>query len=586
MNFRHFSTTLGLLGLLVATPGCKDFYDVNVDPIRPTTAQVQQLLPVTQAALSTYIGFNIQGLGQPTSAIMQQLSNGRGIAEGGAVFLQTGSSFSAPWNGLYSDMLINNEQIIRQGTEQEQWVFVGIAQIQKAYAFSQMVDMFGSIPYSEALRGVAELNPRFDLDQDIYLGNQSLGIQGLFSLIDEGIANLSRGGGSPSNSDLIYGGRVDNWRKFGNTLKLKLYVQIHKVRTDEHPNGFGPEIQALLANPAGLISSNADDFEFRYGASIQPENRHIGFLSDYVNISRENSVGRQLYIMMRYGTDSVTVNFSPTRAPSAFNIDPRVPYYFFNQRNDAAVEPGIFDYQDPFNGRFVTTSFGSNSPRAASNTSDTRTLPGLYPYGGRYDDGYGGNADFSYARGRVAQRMLPYFSRLYLEAEARLMVLNDQMGAATALEQAIRASFQKVNDIAIAEGTPTSTNAAGRVPANVTLGPVPTIAPAVINSYVTRAMARFNRDPLRTIMTEKYIASFGMGPDIYTDFRRTGLPQIGLPSPLPSEAGFGIFDVGAGVQRAGGAFPRRLFYSQQDLNANSNAPEVQPSPQDRIFWDK
>ncbi|HEX8330174.1 MAG TPA: SusD/RagB family nutrient-binding outer membrane lipoprotein [Hymenobacter sp.] len=587
MKIRTISMALVSAGLLWVTPGCKDFYDVNVDPISPTKADLQQVLPVTQTAISTYLGFSIAGLGQPTSALMQQISNGRGIG----TYQQSGDSFSNQWNGLYSDMLANNELIITQGTAEQRWLFVGIAQIQKAYVFSQLVDLFGDVPYSEALKGALNRSPRFDKDADIYNGNQSLGIQGLFALIDEGIANLAKGGTSPAARDLIYGGDPGKWARFGRTLKLKLYVQIRKTRNDA---AFQQQVKALLDNPANLLGPN-DDFEFKYGASQSPANRNIGFLSDYVNTARENNIAPFFYVMMRYGNGTNTVN--PGLAPGRTS-DPRIPYYFFNQLRGAVINSSSYDYQDPGNPDFATTRQGSTGPASASTLSgSTRTLPGLYPVGGRYDDGRGGEVNSSFGRGLVAQRLLPYFSRKYLEAEAQLTILGNRAAARVAFIQAVDASFAKLNAIAIAEGTsPVPALSSGSpypdLNAARALAPLSTGPSSVVARYDSAAAIRFDgATPLRTIMEEKYIASFGMGPDIYTDWRRTGFPIITVPDNGNIGNNAGLLDDNDPATRGAGLFPRRLFYSQQDITANSNpeAPKTQVDPGSanyRIFWDR
>ncbi|MCC3152620.1 SusD/RagB family nutrient-binding outer membrane lipoprotein [Hymenobacter sp. BT770] len=600
MKFRTISTALALTGLLMGTPGCKDFYDVNVDPIHPSKAELQQLLPVTQTATSTYLGFNIAGLGQPTSALMQQLSNGRSIGN----FQQTGDSFSGPWNGLYSDMLANNELLITQGTSEQRWGYVGIAQLQKAYVFSQLVDMFGDVPYSEALKGAQNTSPRFDKDADIYNGNPGLGIQGLFALIDEGLGNLAKpGAGVTGTSDLIYGGDLTKWARFGRTLKLKLLVQIRKTRSDA---AFQQQVAALLTGTDGLLEAT-DDFEFKYGSSESPANRNVGYLADYVNAGRENNIGRFLYLLMKYGDGT---NPSPTSAvrpipnPALGYADPRVPYYFFNQlATRSSPDRTTYDYQDPNDGRFVTTRPGSTGPANASAlSSSTRTLPGLYPVGGRYDDGRGGNANTTFGRGVVAQRLLPYFSRKFLEAEAQLVILNNRAAARTALQAALQASFDKVNAIALAEGTspsPTSTSGAPyptAIPSGSrALGPIPA---AEITTYINGALARFDgtatgpaKTPLQVIMEEKYVASFGMGPDIYTDWRRTGYPILTVPDNNNIGGNVGLVEDNDPITTGAGLFPRRLYYSQQDITANANpsAPKAQvdpASPTYRIFWDR
>lgn len=613
MKLRTISTALALSSLLLGTPGCKDFYDVNVDPIHPTKAELQQLLPVTQAAISTYLGFSISGLGQPTSALMQQLSNGRSIGN----YQQDGDSFGNQWSGLYTDMLINNEQLITQGTTEGRWGYVGIAQIQKAYVVSEMVDMFGDIPYSEALKGAQNLAPRYDKGADIYNGNSALGIQSLFSLIDEGIANMAKPGASiQGTSDLIYSGSLTKWANFARTLKLKLYVQIRKTRSD----AFQPEVSALLTS--GALIGTDEDFEFKYNSSESPANRHIGFLSDYVNVSRENSVGRYLYLVMKYGEGTNSFPplppYNPTTNPTpyvrpianaALNVtDPRVPYYFFNQQTTAAVDPTAYDYQDPNNGRFVTTRPGSRGPANNSTLSPrTRTLPGLYPYGGRYDDGRGGVANTTYGRGAVAQRILPYFSRKFLEAEAQLVILNNRANARIAFEAGLRASFAKVNAIVQAElaagGSTSPVNTDGSAyPTNISTGfrALAVIPQTEIDTYVTGAMSRFDgtnttgpaKTPLQVIMEEKYVASFGMGTDIFTDWRRTGFPILTVADNANiGSANPGLIEDGDPLTQGSGLFPRRLFYSQSSLTANSNpsAPKAQLLPSDpnyRIFWDR
>src|SRR5690349_6334660 len=134
---------------------------------------------------------------------MQQLSNGRGTGTN----QQAGDSFGNQWSGLYADVLANNEQLITQGSTDQRWGYVGVGQLQKAYGISQLVDLFGDVPYSEAVEGAQSLAPFYDKDADMYNGISSLGIQSLFSLIDDGIANVSKPGANISGSaDLIYGG--------------------------------------------------------------------------------------------------------------------------------------------------------------------------------------------------------------------------------------------------------------------------------------------------------------------------------------------------------------------------------------------
>jgi hypothetical protein len=230
----------------------------------------------------------------------------------------------------------------------------------------------------------------------------------------------------------------------------------------------------------------------------------------------------------------------------------------------------------------------------------------LFPYGGRYDDGRGGKVNGSFGRGVVAQRLLPYTSRKFLEAEAQLTILNNRAAAKVALEAALRASFAKVNAIAQAEisagGSPAPTNLNGSAAVYPTAIPatsraLTTIPGTEIDTYVTAALARFDgtntigpiKTPLQVIMEEKYVASFGMGTDLYTDWRRTSFPIISVPDNANIGANNpGLVEDGDPATTSAGLFPRRLPYSQTALTANPNpsAPKVLADPTSRIFWDQ
>ncbi len=566
MKLRIFSAACALLGLLNVT-GCKDFYNVNVDPLHPTSATPAQLLPGTQVAMATYLGFSLEGLGQATSTLVSQLNSSRGVGS----FQQNGGSFSNQWAGLYNDMLANNELIIEQTTGVEnRKAYLGVAQLQKAYVFSIMVDMWGDIPYSEALKGVANRAPRFDKDRDIYLGKANAdptqNIQSLFSLIDDGIANVTAAGGGGVSNDLIYGGQLAKWAKFGRTLKLKLYNQIRlKPGRD-----ISADVTALLAQPAQLLET-AQDFEVPYGSSFQPENRNISYLSNYVDPTREDFISQDFFRVM------------------ARRNDPRLPFYFYTQAKGATGSVD-FDTAATVAGityNFATVRLGSTGVLASTAAANLYTLPGLYPGGGRFDAGSGtsrsAGADFTYARGVVAQRLLTTASRYFTEAELRLTLPLNPAAARAAYNRGIQEAFLKVDAIGKAEGT--STTAVGAIP-NVTIPNVAPTAPRVV-AYIASAMTRYDftfdrngivtttptndEQKLSAIMYEKYVAGFGFGEDIWTDYRRTGKPAIRAPGDVPGTV-------------ATGSRPERLFYDLGELTSNRNAPRQQPAPTSTIFW--
>ncbi len=96
--------------------------------------------------------------------------------------------------------------------------YLGIAQLLKAYVVSTMVDLFGDIPYTEALNGDSEtpiVNPNFEDDAAIYAK--------MLLLIDEGIKGVTNARRPVAiTGDLIFAGNTARWEKFGLSLKLKI----------------------------------------------------------------------------------------------------------------------------------------------------------------------------------------------------------------------------------------------------------------------------------------------------------------------------------------------------------------------------
>ena len=148
---------------------------------------------------------------------------------------------SAGWEALYS-AIANLNVIIQRGTEENRFVYAGIAKILKAYTFSMLVDVYGDVPFSEFDKfeeGITQ--PKFDKGSDIY--------PELLTLIDEGIADINNttpNASKPGDDDYIYKGNTTNWIKAANTLKLKLYTQVRRV---QNVTGAGDSIAWQLPVP-------------------------------------------------------------------------------------------------------------------------------------------------------------------------------------------------------------------------------------------------------------------------------------------------------------------------------------------------
>ena len=217
--------------LALAVGGCsKDtFLDVNQNPNNPASVTPSALLNGVQVTTGFAVG---NDLGRVASLLVQHKA---GIANQPRTYdsYQLRGNYDNQWNNeLYGGSLINSQQIINL-TEGSSPLYSGYAKILKAYNFALATDRWGDVPYSQALLGnlaTPNLQPRFDKQEDIYKGNATLGIQSLFDLVREGLADIDKGvlasALRPGADDLIYKGSsatsVARWKKFGNTLLLKL----------------------------------------------------------------------------------------------------------------------------------------------------------------------------------------------------------------------------------------------------------------------------------------------------------------------------------------------------------------------------
>lgn len=538
MNIRKQIKIWGLATIVVFAASCeKDFLDINIDPNNPAKVTLGQLLTSGEIAMVNSFGIGSDGLSTTTSMLVHQTVQRGGVD----AYNVSGEDFQiqTAWQNLYSGALQDFKVIIDDGTDQNSPQYVGIARILTAYTYSMMVDAWGDIPFSEALQAKEIQFPHYDDDAGIY--------PQLIALVDAGITDLADETGiSPGSDDLIYEGDLDKWRKLAKTLKLKMYNQIRLV------DDVADEVNALLADDD--LMEDDGDFELVYGNSVSPDDRNPAFVVEY-------TLGNRLSYISPYFYEIIT-NQSNLNDVLSGITDPRAPYYWFNQLTPGEPAQNPVEYHNTADG-FLTIHFASQGINQGFQQDRSQSVLGLYPIGGRYDDGEGGEVNTVgdvTGPGEVAQRLVPYFSSLYIQAELALEEAGVTGDPRSLFEDALYASFDKVNLIADASDAPV-------------------IEEEDIEDYVNAVLAKYdagnNADKLELIITEKWIASFGFAMDAYTDYRRTGFPVMYDPNsdPLPY----------TGTSRG---YPVSLAYNANALNLNRNAPSEQRIvTTDRVFWD-
>jgi len=555
INYIQLFAALVMFVLVFAS--CQKFLDVNKNLNSPTAVPVALLLSNAEVAIAGNVALG-SGLGGITSVYTHQTTGRVGADRYGAG--------SAGWEGLYG-AIKDLDVIIKQGTAETRYTYAGVAKILKAYAFSVLVDVYGDCPFSEFNKfeqGIKQ--PKFDKGVDIY--------PQLIKLIDEGIAdmkNTAPNASKPANDDYIYKGNTTNWIKAANTLKLKLYTQVRLVQDVK------AQVAALLASPTTLINSQAESFMLPYGPYGTTDDRHPAY-GDYNATQRGSQLfSPWLYEMMKGKNAGILTNIT----------DPRIPYYIYNQKAATGTPENCTDYRD---GGFITIVFGSTGPCRDGSNSATYSLLGLYPAGGRYEDGGAKTITtlgaLNAGTGALPHQYITYADRLYLEAE----LIN--AGVATGTEKAVFSkaldeSFLQMDHIITNFIKPGSAGAAQVVPAIATLAATTTYKTAVLAAYDQAATASKR---LEFIMTEKWINRIENPVDNWTDYRRTKFPVLFSPAPIGTVTTFAspgapptypATNVPVSNDRA---YPWSLLFSTNEIALNSSSPPQKVPESYRVFW--
>ncbi len=287
--------SLYLVLIAVGFGSCKKFIDVNNTPNNSLIDPPSTILPTTTIAIAFA---NSNDLNRATSALVQHIAGVANQTAAYDVYLLDGS-FDNQWNGeIYNGAVANCQKLIDQNSQTSP-AYSGIAKLELAYAFSMATDIWGDVPYSQAGQGLKYETPRFDKQEDIYLGNSSLGITSLFDLVKSGLADLDKPSiFKPKKDDLVYGGDLSKWKKMGNTLLLKFAIMV----SNKNPDLAKTTIQGVL-DQNNYINSNSLDFEVPFGSSVGNQNPIYSF--NYVNRTGDQMLSARLLALSRSLNDTV-----------------------------------------------------------------------------------------------------------------------------------------------------------------------------------------------------------------------------------------------------------------------------------------
>ncbi len=462
----------------------------------------------------------------------------------------TAQSFDDIWRRSYQDVLVQIETMLPRTDKDSLTVHSGAGRILKAYTFITLVDVFGNIPFSEALKGDQQVfNPKADDGKAIY--------DECIKLLDEAIVILAQKPKAPLTRDIYYNGSAKKWTALANTLKLKIYLNLRL--TDAA--GAKTKIDELLTQD--LIDTDAEEFTYKYGtADIPQRSRHPLYRDMYR--PQEGSAGGYLsnyYMLISYKQKGVE--------------DPRWRYYFYRQvgsiakalEDDPKSIPCVRSPRPDHYSRttawctFEPGFFGRDHGNGDGAPPDTRakTVYGVYPVGGRVDNN-NGDAEYTEvtqqgqgANGAGIEPILMSSFTNFMRAEAALM-LQTADDPKKLLLDGVESSIRRVQNFGKERGQ------------NTTLATSTTAYTTTVENLYTSAAS--NDAKLDVITKEYYLALWGNGIEAYNLYRRTGKPGDMQPARALNA----------------GDFYRTLLYPAEFVNLNSSTPQKTTNLV-KVFWD-
>lgn len=278
---------------LTALGGCKGFLDSEqavADPNAPTVASTNQLFV---GALANVFG-NEEG---PVAMIicewMQQCAgiNGRFVETQG-VYTIDASTFDIPFQNIYNGGgLIGIRAVEGRADAAGDKLYKGIAEVLEAMDIGFAADVWGDIPYADAVGD--NPTPEFESQMQIYTD--------LLALLDKAITDMGAGGTGPGAYDLVYGGSASKWIAAAHTLKARIYLhQVEKLGAAQYANALS-EARKGIANPS-------DDWKTKHTGATSERNMWAQF--------QNTSFGNDLV------AGSTLVNIMSAQK------DQRIPQYF------------------------------------------------------------------------------------------------------------------------------------------------------------------------------------------------------------------------------------------------------------------
>lgn len=465
--FKIFITPIALLILSSCDKG---FDELNNNPTLATAINPVFILNTASSNCS----YASSSISYDASIVQQIITPNEGVIAGANFNQNIPFVTVQAWQKYYRTVIRHTQDVIAQTKDQPtRSNLYHMSRILQAYAYMVLTDTYGDIPYTEAAKGYPDLvtSPKYDSQQVVYAG--------IIKELTEAVAGLDVNK-TIETADIIYGGNILNWRKFGNSLLLRAGMRLSEVDAAQ-----AQQIVSRVAQ-SPLIETNAENGMIKHDAlylnplgnllnSTEAANFYLA--APFVDYLKRTNDPRLSAIAVRYVGAKSGSEQIPSRANSTASSQVGMPFGFNNSTISTEVA------KNGFSSFYEFTQ--ADRTRVTKNTAPTFLVT-------------------------ASQTQL-----LLAEAAQRGWITGTP--ASTYFTRGIRLNMEQMaqNDVRS------------------------TVAEADIVTYLNRTPLA-TATALEQINDQYWIASFLNGPEAFANFRRSGFPRL-APNPFAGKSIKGLF---------------------------------------------
>lgn len=451
---------------LTMITSCEEGFD-ELNKSKTSATEIDPAFVLNNAVINSSTGTLIYEIG----AVQQIISPFSGVLTGANYNQDNRASTDDNWQSYYRNVIKHTKDIIAQTKDdQSRSNLMNMARIVQANAFIILTDTYGSIPYEEGGEGYNSqiFFPKYETQQEIY--------PKIIKELTEASAALNASG-KIETADILYGGDVAKWKKFGYSLLLRAGMRLSKVDPTQAQAAVTKAFEGGVSN---LITQNIEN------ALVRHDNNYKNPISNTLNSTEAAN-----YYLTKPFVDALKTTNDPRLVSIA------IRYKGVTSGSAQLPAVGTILAADQ-----IGLPMGKDNITAVA-AAQADGLVSFYEYS-------------QVDRRRMAKLTAPMFlvtasQTNLLLAEARFKGWITAGTVAQYFADGIKANMDQM----------------------VFFDPTIAIAPADRDAYIT-ANPIIAGNELQQINYQYWISSFLNGPEAFANFRRSGFPAL-APNPYPGK---------------------------------------------------